>query len=538
MEIRQYIALFLRWSWLIVLGVLFAGTAAFFVSRSQDPVYKATSVLLITEGTLNTNNEFSALQYSERLAQSYVQRLTNHEVLSQSILNLGLPLDPTDLKESIQVSLLNNSQLIALSVENTDPQVATALANEIPAVFAERNSTTQLERYASSRQNLEAELNDVQLELTQAQSALAAAQAQDAPQTTLDQLTNNVLQLRDTHTRLLEGYENIRVAEASSLNNITIDERALVPQNPIRPRTLTNTLLAAIVGGMIAVGIVFLIEYLDDTVKDPEVIEQTLGVGVLGFISQTPNGAANDELLMLAQPRSPNAEAYRQVRTNIQYVGISREVKTLLITSANAGEGKSTTAANLAVSLAQAGDQVILVDTDLRRPTLHRYFQTANNHGLTNLLLDKEGNLETFLRPTAIPNLQLVPSGPLPPYPAELLGSERMRQIIAQLSAAADYVIFDSPPILAVTDSVLLSQLSSATLLVVETGKTRTQALLQAIKQIVAVDGHIAGIVLNKVQRRRGSYYYYNYSNANYYAESQKKKTYRLRQIVTGFFTL
>ena len=537
MEVRHYIALVWRWLWLIILGVVTAAAFAFFYSRSQEPVYKATSVLLITEGAANTNNDYSALQYSEQLAQSYVQRLKNHEVLVQAISNLGLSLNADRLAENIQVSLLNNSQLIALSVEDNTPQVATDLANEIPAVFAARNRATQLERYAASRQSLENELADVREELALAEAALAEAQAQDKPQAALDPLTNAVLQLRDTHTRLLQNFEDVRVAEASSLNNIIIDEHARLPENPVRPRTLTNTLLAAIVGGMVAVGLIFLIEYLDDTIKDPQMIEHTLGVGVLGFITQNAIGTDDQQIVMLAEPRSPDAEAYRQIRTNIQYVGISRDVKTILITSTNAGEGKSTTAANLAASLAQAGHSVILVDTDLRRPTLHRLFQVPNDNGLTNLLLDKEGQPEAFLQPTAVPHLRLLPSGPLPPYPAELLGSERMQQLIDQLTAAAEYVLFDSPPVLAVTDGVLLSQTVSTTLLVVETGKTRTEALLQAVKQITAVDGHVAGIVLNKVKRGRGGYYYYNYTNT-YYAEKQKSPSQKLQQVAADFFLL
>lgn len=533
MEIRHYIALIWRWAWLIILGVLIAGGSAYLISRSQDPVYKATAVLLITEGSTNTTNDYSSFQYSEQLAQSYVQRLSNHEVLTQAILNLGLRMDPDDLAKNIQVSLLNNSQLIALSVEDTDPLVATALANEIPVVFAARNMDTQLERYASSKQNLENELSDVRQELAQVETALAAAKEQNESQANLDQLSNTILQLRDTHTRLLENFEDIRVAEASSLNNITVDEHARQPEAPIRPRTLTNTLLAAVVGGMVALGIIFLLEYLDDTVKEPEVIEQTLGVGVLGFISQNPVGADLEKLTMQATPRSPDAEAYRQLRTNIQYVGVSRDIKTLLITSTNASEGKSTIASNLALSLAQAGHQTILVDADLRLPTLHRRFHIANNNGLTNLLLDKTGEVEAFLQPTAVTNLRLLPSGPLPPYPSEMLMSDRMQQIMNQLGEKADFVIFDSPPLLAVTDGVLLSQLVNTTLLVVETGKTRTQAMLHAVKQINAVDGHIAGIVLNKIKRQRGSYYAYAY--AYYDGDNQKKKSQKFKQIFAAF---
>ena len=513
---------------------------AFFVNNSQEPIYQATSVLLISEGTATSDgNDFQALQLSERLAQSYIERLTNYEVLAETITNLGLRMAADDLQEAINVRLINNTQLIALSVENSNPQIATALANEIPQTFAERNMTMQLERFANSKANLETELTQIKEDLAVAETALTVEQNRGNEQA-VEQLTDNVFRLRETHSRLLQSYEDIRIAEAGNLNNLIIDEHARVPQDPIRPRTLTNTLLAGVVGVLLAVGTVFLVEYLDDTIKDPDILEQATGLSTMGLIAEYSSQDENEALVMVAQPRSPIAEAYRQVRTNVQYVSVSRDLSTILVSSANVGEGKSTTAANLAIALAQANSKVILVDSDMRRPVLHHKFGLSNSTGLTTLLLSKE-NDTAFLQETNITNLWLIPSGPTPPNPAELIHSERMKQVIHWLHENADYVIVDSPPILAVTDSVLLSQIASTTLMVIQASETSQQSLIRAIQQIRAVDGHIAGVLFNKVDLRRSSYYYNDYyrSNDYYYAtgEPSSKKRRKLGVSLPGFLT-
>ena len=514
MEIHQYIILFKRWTWLIILGGVVAATVAFVVSKSQKPLYQATSVLLISEGlTTNADGGFQSLQLSERLALSYVIRLTNYEVLAESIASLGLNIDIDDLAEAIQVNPINNSQLISLSVEGYDPQIIAALANEIPQKFAERNAAMQLERFANSKANLETELTHISEDLAAAELLLIMEQNNGNEQLSIEQLNDNIVCLRETHSRLLQSYEDIRVAEAGSLNNLIIDEYARIPTVPISPRVVTNTLLAGIVGIMLAVGVVFLIEYLDDTIKDPASLEHLTGLSTIGVIVKNTVTVKNEKnsLVMMNQSRSPNAEAYRQVRTNVQYVGVGRELSTILVTSPNQGEGKSITAANLAITLAQASNKVILIDSDMRRPSLHHKFNIFNNTGLTDFLLSKENN-SAFIQESGVENLQIITAGSLPPNPAELIHSERMQHIIDWLHETVDYIVLDSPPILAVTDAVLLSQLASTTVIVVEAGKTRQQSLLLGIQKIEAVGGHIAGILINKVSSRHSSYYY------NYYA--------------------
>jgi non-specific protein-tyrosine kinase len=215
----------------------------------------------------------------------------------------------------------------------------------------------------------------------------------------------------------------------------------------------------------------------------------------------------------LSEPRSPSSEAYRALRTNLQFALLGRSGEVLLVTSAYPGEGKSTTAANLAVAMAQGGRAVILADTDLRRPSLHRFFGFPNNLGVTSLLLDASLGPADALRPAeAVPGLQVLTSGPLPPNPAEVLESSRTQTLLAQLRGQADVIILDSPPLLVVTDAAVLSTLADGTLLVLDSGATRVDAARKAIETLEKVGVRPIGAVVNKLDPASAGRYYYDYA--------------------------
>jgi len=302
-------------------------------------------------------------------------------------------------------------------------------------------------------------------------------------------------------------------------------------------------LLAAAIGLLLAVGGAFLIEYLDDTVKSPEDVTRVADLPVLGTIGRIGGVLYPDKLITVEEPRSPVAEAYRVLRTNIQFSSIDRTARTLMVTSPNPTEGKSVTLANLAVAMAQAGYKVVAVDTDLRRPVLHKVFRMSNNHGLTNAILDHDsesvthpmpgngGDPVTFdlsteengedrrawerpvmdhVKSTDVPNLWLLPSGAVPPNPAELLGSTRLREIVKEL-AWADIVMFDSPPVLAVTDAAVLGVRVDGVLVVYESGSTRREDAKRAVNELERVGAKVLGVVMNGVPRSRDGYYYRYY---------------------------
>lgn len=216
-----------------------------------------------------------------------------------------------------------------------------------------------------------------------------------------------------------------------------------------------------------------------------------------------------ESLVTISNPRSPISEAYRSLRTNLEFSSLDRPLKTMVVTSAGPEEGKSTTLANLAVTLAQAEKKVILVDCDLRRPSQHEIFEVGNSLGLTTMVVDEEAFRNPPLQETPVPNLKLLPSGPLPPNPSELLGSRRMEEIIATLREKADLVLFDAPPIIAVTDAAVLASKVDGVLLVIKAGTTKRDHAQRAKALLEKVNARLVGAVLNNVRMDISLHRYY-----------------------------
>ncbi len=217
-----------------------------------------------------------------------------------------------------------------------------------------------------------------------------------------------------------------------------------------------------------------------------------------------------EPLITITDPLSPISEAFRTLRTNLEFSSLDKPIRTMLVTSAGPEEGKSTTLANLAVTIAQGGKKVILVDCDLRRPVLHQIFGVSNGVGLTTMMVDEEAMKNPPLQETDLPNLWLLPSGPLPPNPSELLGSHRMEEIIEVLLARSDMVLFDAPPVIAVTDAAVLASKVDGVLLVIKAGGTRRDHVQRAKDRLEKVNARLVGAVLNNVPLEVGLHRYYS----------------------------
>jgi non-specific protein-tyrosine kinase len=337
-------------------------------------------------------------------------------------------------------------------------------------------------------------------------------------------LETNLSQYQQTYASLLQSYEEIRVAEAQSTSNVVQVEPATPPERPIRPRTLINTTLATVVGLMIAVGVVFLVEALDDTVQGPDDITHHLALPVLGLIARTDNNG--EGVIASVQPRSPVTEAFRSLRTNIQYASVDRSLHTLLITSPTPEDGKTTVTANLGVVMAQTGLQVAIVDADMRRPRLHEILQKPNRKGLSEIFVQSEIFLDGVVQPTETTGLALLSSGVLPPNPAELVGSEKMTEILRKLIEQIDLVVIDTPPVMAATDAAVLAPRVDGVLLVIKPGVTKLGACRQTVEQLRRGGANLLGVVLNDVEisRRRYSYYYQSYYYASEYTKDAEKR--------------
>ena len=507
--LKDYGLLLWRWAWLIVLGVLLSAGLAYGISRLVAPVYLASTKLLVNQApNAAQTDSASILIKSDQLARTYADMLVQEPELSEVIATLHLNYTLDDLAKVVKVNSILNTQLLEVDVEDPDPVLAAAIANAIPVAFNRQNTALQASRYAEEKISL---TQDMEALNTQIQQAQAKSDALDASKSA--QVDAELVQLRASYSSLRQSYENIRLAESQSTSNIVVTEPARVPTEPDHPKPGRNAVLGGVVGLLLSVGLVFLIGYLDDRIRTTEQIEIHLNVPILGLIRRwvadktvTYSQAA---LIAVREPRSPIVEAFRSLRTNIQFASVDQQIRTLLVTSASPTEGKSTVAANLAIVMAQAGLRVTLVDSDLRRPTVHKLFEQPDRLGLTNLMLQDPGQWNSAKHVSQIDHLSLITSGPMPPNPSEILGSNRMRQFIEHLHTTNDIVIIDAPPMLAVTDALILSQMADGVLLVVDTGTTRIGDATQSKQQLEQVNARLLGVVMNKVPTGRQAYYYY-----------------------------
>ena len=515
MELRRYYDLAKKWAWLVILGALVAAGAALYAGRDAVPVYQASATLRISTPSMEFTNEYSAMLTSERLAQTYTRLLTKDHVLNGVIQNLGLGLGTQQLRAAVEIASVAETELIEISVQHADPVAAQAMANEIPKIFIEREQAVQSSRYTVLKASLSEQIDSTEKEIRRLQEAVVARQAAGAAEGELELtlLEGDLQQARTAFSALLQSYGQVQLAEAQSGNNVTVYVPAEVPWHPIGPYRMRNTLLAAVAGALTMAGVAFLLEYLDDTIKNSEDAEEMTRLRTLGSIGRIPGDTLEEKLITVDHPLSPTSEAYRVLRTNLEFSSLDKPLRTLLVTSPNPTEGKSTTVSNLATVMAQAGKRVIAVDADLRRPVLHRAFAVPNDDGLTNVLLDEGLNLDGRLRPveTGVENLYVLTSGPLPPNPSELLNSRRMLALIEQLKEKADIVIFDSPPSLTVADASVLATRTDGVLVVVEAGRTRKNLAREGVEALRQVGANLLGVVLNQLRAGRGGYYYYYY---------------------------
>ncbi len=512
MEIKQYLQTVWKWWWLIVLCALCAGIASFIVSSVMPPVYQARLLLMSNQSTNTGIVNYSSLLGGQRVIETYRELLKARSVLEPVIAGLGLPYSLRELAGHIDVSIIPDTQLLDLRVEDTDAQRASDIVNELALTFLLQLSTEkQIQEIQSYEQTLVEQMRTLEQVIEAAEAEMDQLRASPGllTQRELAELQVNQSQQRVAYAQLLAGYVNIRSIE-SQLLDVVIVEPAQPPTEPIRPRRILNTAFAAASGCIIACVAVFLMEYLINTLEDADEVREVLSLPSLGAIPRVKSWQEDGRLRVQAE-EWPAGEAFRILRTNIQFSSVDRVVRTLLVTSVVPDEGKTAIVANLGAVIAQGGRQVLLVDGDLRRPRLHRTLEVPNRAGLTSLILGS-GDRQECVVETDIPNLHVLPSGPLPPNPSELLGSQRMQELLHELAQQADVVLIDSPPVLPLADAAVLARQVDGVLLVLEAGRTRQEAARRAVENLRQVGANLIGVVLNGVPTRGGGYYYYEYN--------------------------
>ncbi|HOA67479.1 MAG TPA: polysaccharide biosynthesis tyrosine autokinase [Phycicoccus elongatus] len=286
---------------------------------------------------------------------------------------------------------------------------------------------------------------------------------------------------------------------------VTVVRPPTTPESPVSPKPVRNILLGAVLGLLLGLGAALVRETLDKTVKNEDDVKSVTDAPILGAIMFDPD-ATKRPLIVEVDPRSPRAEAFRSLRTNLQFVDAANHPRTIVVSSSLIGEGKSTMAANLALTMAQAGSRVCLVEADLRRPKVLDYLGMEGGVGLTDALIDR-ADVSDVIQPYGGTNLWVLGAGPVPPNPSELLGSTAMRSVLTNLSGRFDYVIVDAPPTLPVTDAVVLSSLVDGAIVVAGSGLVQRDELARTLDSLESVAGRVLGIVLNRVQTKDGHHY-------------------------------
>lgn len=511
----RYFVLARKWWWLIVLVTSIGGIGGYFFAQSLPPTYRASTTMLIGQLQQELSPTDSSLQASANLSAAYALLTQQPRILEATANAVGYRGAWQDLFYAITTT--SQPQLLRINVVDRDPFRAQAIANEIANQLIIQGPVSEQQAQAA------AEREFVQEQLATLRKQILAGQKTVQELTTQATIENDPQTLRDLNARLFALQDKVdawqrNYASLSELSTrggglyVTILAPANVPSTPISPNIPQIAIMGLLLGFALSCVMVYLLEYIDDTIKDAEGAQRTLGRPTLGAIIRISGiRQPQDGLVAYKSPRSPISEAYRVLRTNLRYSGIENPGGVMLVTSAGPGEGKSTTAANLAVSLAQVGKKIVLVDADLRRPSAHKMFGLDNSVGLSDLFTRDNVTVEQVLQKTGVETLRVLTSGAIPPNPAEMLDSRLMTQILASLRQSTDLVIIDSPPVLPVADASILGSRCSGTVLVVDSGKTRTETARRAIATLERANVNVVGIILNKMGAKQAAGYYYYY---------------------------
>jgi capsular exopolysaccharide synthesis family protein len=512
-ELQKYLRPVLRWWWLILLAMVIGGVSAFLILRQRPPVYISTGTVMVGTALQERNPDSQQILLTQGLAQTYARIAQRPSVKNATMAALGMDWLP-------QYNVRSESQLIEVTVTDVDPQrayaVATELINQLILLSPggqERQAREvfiqeQLRKLEQSLRETEAEIERRRADLSAALSARQIRQYEEQ----IAALEAKQAALQSTYIGLLAG------TDQGATNTVNVLDPPTVPVEPIPDRMYLYVLVAMVIGAGLAIAGAYLLELFDERLVNIEQIQEATGLTTLGTLPEARFDATGDSLIMLSNPHSSNAEAFRVLRTNLLFASVDHQLRTLLVTSPTPAEGKSFVSSNLAVAFAQTGKRVILVDADLRKPTLHRVFGLVNNVGVTSALVSGVDAVASSLQPTAIPELRVMTSGPLPPNPSELLSSHRMQELLQHLESHCDLVVIDSPPVVVVSDTAVLASRTDGVLLVFGSDNMRRDLARNTVAALNQVKAFILGAVINRVTGSEHGYYYsYHESYGNRY---------------------
>jgi len=536
MDIRRFKTI-IRWWWLAVLSMVIAAGISYYFSMQEPRIYQTSTTLMVGQAIQKVNPGNQDFYMAEQLGKAYAQMATREPILQATIDSLELEMDWRALGWQVSAWQVPQTQLLQISVTDTWPERAALIADEVAYQLVLQTPTSPQNMARQQRgQFVQDQLDDLESRIQAAQNkmleleaeldvALSASQI-NTLQSEINNLQNLINGWQATYTNLLGFLDG-----GGSPNTLTIIEPAIVPTNPISPNVRMNVILAAMTGFLLAFGAAVVLELLDNSIKSLDELSLFPGLMPLGGVGRLPGKADSDRLINSINPFASVAEAYRLVRSNIQFAAADQPPRTMMLTSPGIGEGKSVTVANLGIVMAQADFKTILVDADLRRPALHKLFKLSNKQGLSTLL-DTGTSLAVadVLQSTGTENLSVIPSGSLPVNPAERLSSQNMVKLIDQLQEMADVVIFDTPPILAVTDAAVLANRLDGVILVIQSRHTPRPAIKKAIQRLSQMRANLLGGILNQTSGKSGGYYDYAQSQRHRQATTAQPAEKKLQQ--------
>lgn len=499
-ELRDYLRTLWRRKAVIALALIVVAGGAMTSAYLQTPLYASTAqVLRQSQPKSLFDTGSGAYVDPTRALQTEILILLSQPVRDRATQKLGF-------RGAITASPEGQTDVIAIRAEDPVARRAADIANAFANAYIEYRRTQDVDDVLNAATEVQGKIRDLQKQI----DSTTGAQR------------DTLIQQQALFSNRLD---QLQVDASIQTGGAQLVASAQVPTVPFAPRPLRSGVIAAVLGLLLGVGLAFLLEYLDDSVKTKDDFERAApNVGVLALIPSVTGWKPKDDpvVVSVTEPSSPAAEAYRTLRTAVQFLGVDRPVRAIQVTSANAHEGKTTTLANLGVALARAGQRVVIVCSDLRRPRVHEFFGLDNTKGFTSVLLGETSLSQALQRVPGVERLYLLASGPLPPNPSELLQSRRAAEIFTTLEADGNFLLIDSPPILPVTDGLVLSKRVDGTLIVCNAGKTSKKEVGRTLELLQQVDAPIIGAVLNGVSPESAYGYTYGYG---YYRAADSSST-------------
>jgi capsular exopolysaccharide synthesis family protein len=498
----------------------------------QPPAYQGEAKVLITASdagsailgsglsNLTGGNEFSA--------QTQVQVIQSQQVLERAIATLTVQTTPDALLQKVTVLAVGDTNVITISATDDDPQSAAAIANALAQAYVQSSAETK-------RASIKAAADEVQTRLDAAKSEIVTLSLQAESSKNAGAAKAELSIATANYASLSQKLEDLRVNQQLVVGNAQVIGVAAPDPIPVSPKSVRNGVLGLVAGLVIGIGIALLRDYMDNTVKTAEEAEGLYGAAVLGNIpAEKLKRGESRRLSITLDPGGSAAEAYRVLRSNLNFVNFEHDIKALLVTSPTPGEGKSTVAANLATALARAGAKVALINADFHRPVTEELLTVTNLVGLSDVLLGSVRLDAALQRPVEGENLLVLNSGKTPPNPSELLGSDTMGSVVTQLREWSDWIIFDSPPLLAASDALALTRWADGVLMVTRSGVSTRQAALAGREMLDKVGARTVGVVVWGLSKASSGGSYGHYVTYGHYGPGTSNGTPNDAPIETG----